>query len=205
MSLKKEIVKALKNEDLDAGHGLDHLIRVQNNGNKISHVMKLNKNILTAALLLHDCDRSDEENHALKSSQKAKKILTKLNFPKEQINIVFNAIKNHSRTDLSKSLKDIYSIIIYDADKLDGIGNQAIKRVIEIKKKKKWNQEQATKWYLGRILDVVKNEPLYLQQSKKIAKNKLKQSLAWCKKNLKEKFNQEINKYGFTNIQQIKF
>ncbi|MDO8537269.1 MAG: HD domain-containing protein [archaeon] len=205
MNFKKEILKELKNEKLDAGHGIDHLIRVYENGFKVSKRTNLDKDVLTAALLLHDYDRTDEKNHALKSAQKAKTILQKIDFSNEKINLVFNAIKNHSRTDLSKSKKDIYSKIIYDSDKLDGIGKQAIDRVLDIMEEKQWSVKQSTDWYLGRILDVAKNEPLYLLQSKKLAKNKLKYSLYWCKKNLKEDFNKKLKVYGFNTIGQIRF
>ncbi|MCD6434630.1 MAG: HD domain-containing protein [Candidatus Diapherotrites archaeon] len=208
---QKEFIEKLRYElkksaaTLATGHDIEHLQRVLKNGLLIAKKLRgIDKEILIASLLLHDADRSDEKRHAEKSAELAEKILSTMKIPKEKISIVKEAILHHSRSDVKSGNKSIYAQILYDADKIDGIGNEGIKRVEEIAKAKNWTKEYAAKWYLSRIIDVAKNEPLYLKHSKEIAKNKVMISLNWCKKILgKERFEKIIRESEFSSEKEV--
>lgn len=201
----QRLQKILRTLSLSPGHDYDHLMRVYQNGMRIAKEMKLDLDVLTATLLLHDIDRENELTHAHDSAEKARKIISELDFSVEKIRMVTTAIRLHSRSDLVSNQKTLYAKVLYDADKLDGIGEEATKRVQAIQKSKKWSDEQAAQWYLSRILDVAKNEPAYFDSTKKLAKKPLKESLEWCEKKLGPAFAVQLQKSGFESKKEIHF
>lgn len=203
--IAKDLQKIIRTLPLSPGHDYNHLMRVYQNGVRIAKGMKLDPNVLAASLLLHDIDRENESTHARDSAEKARKIITALNFSVDKIRMVTTAIRLHSRSDLVSNQKTLYAQVLYDADKLDGLGKEAIKRVQDIQKSKNWSDQAAATWYLGRILDVAKNEPAYFPSTKKLAKKQLKESLDWCEKQLGELFAIQLRESGFGTSKEVTF
>ena len=97
-SLKNEVKKRIEN---DSAHDFEHTIRVYKNAQKICKKEKVNGKLVLSAALLHDLvsyPKSDKRSKtsSIESAKKSKNILEKLDFSKEDIVIILDAIKDHS-------------------------------------------------------------------------------------------------------------
>jgi uncharacterized protein len=119
----------------DTGHTLDHIMRVYKNALLIaSDDPKVNRDILTTAVLLHDIARvkEDQDNtgktdHAIVGAEMAEAILKNLNYPPEDIDKIKHCIQTHRyRTSCQPASKE--AKILFDADKLDLLGALGIAR-----------------------------------------------------------------------------
>lgn len=168
-------------------HGIDHTISVWKVGMKIGKQENANLEILEPALLLHDIKRykgeeSDKE-HAKLSLDFAREILPNFGYDQNEIEQITNVMACHSRD--YKGEKSLEGKILYDADKVDGIGKNGIKRMTELGKSREWNIKKSANWYEGRINDILENEMIYTETGKKILNKGLKVSLRWCETNKK--------------------
>lgn len=116
----------------DGSHDHSHLLRVWNNAKAIQTHEGGNLELLTAAVLLHDCvlvpKDSPQRSHASQlAADKATGILQSLNWPSEQIDIVANAIRTHSYS-AGLTPTSVEGRILQDADRLDAIGFTGIAR-----------------------------------------------------------------------------
>ena len=128
--LKEEVKKRTKN---DSAHDFEHTMRVYKNAQKICKKEKANEKLVLSAALLHDIvsyPKSDKRSKmsSIESAKKSEKILEKFNFPKEEIVIILDAIREHSFSQ-NKIPKTIEGKILQDADRLDAIGAIGIARV----------------------------------------------------------------------------
>ena len=128
--LKNYVKKTyLKN---DPAHDFEHIMRVYKNAEKICKTEKANKKLVLISVLLHDIVKISHSSKNSKSSadvsaEKSKVILKKLNMTQEEINIIAEAIRNHSFTK-KKISKTTEGRILQDADRLDAIGAIGIAR-----------------------------------------------------------------------------
>ncbi|MEK6956461.1 MAG: HD domain-containing protein [Thermoproteota archaeon] len=132
--LKKEIEKlTVKN---DAAHDFEHIMRVYRNTKKLCKSEEANPKLVLCAALLHDIvsfPKSDKRSKtsSKKSSILAAEILKKYNFSKNEIQIICNAILDHSFSK-NKVPKTIEGKILQDADRLDAIGAIGIARAFAV-------------------------------------------------------------------------
>lgn len=129
-SLKIEVKKHLEN---DATHDFNHIMRVYKNAQEICKKEKANKKLVLASVLLHDLvlyPKSDKKskNSSFESAKKAEEILKKYSLSQEEINIISEAIKDHSFSQ-NKIPQSIEGKILQDADRLDALGAIGIVRV----------------------------------------------------------------------------
>ena len=129
-SIKKDIAKLISN---DSAHDFDHIMRVYKNVQKISKTEKVDKKLVLCAALLHDLvsyHKSDKrsKNSSIESAKKSKLILKKYDFTENEIEIIFDAIAEHSFSQ-NKTPKTIEGKILQDADRLDALGAIGIARV----------------------------------------------------------------------------
>lgn len=115
-------------------HDLTHVIRVSNVALKLGRVLGLNLRelkLLEIACYLHDIaiPLFGKEDHASRSGEFARKLLTDLGLCSECVRVVVTAISEHS---WSSGLKpsNIISAILQDADRLDALGVIGFARVI---------------------------------------------------------------------------
>lgn len=132
-SLKQEIQLKMSN---DSAHDFDHIMRVYKNAQKICKKEKTDEKLVLSAVLLHDVisyPKSDKKSKlsSLKSSEVSKQILKKYNFTENEIQIISDAIKDHSFSQ-NKTPKTIEGKILQDADRLDAIGAIGIARVFAV-------------------------------------------------------------------------
>ncbi len=129
-SLENEVKKRIEN---DPAHDFEHTIRVYKNAQKICKKEKANEKLVLSAALLHDIvsyPKSDKRSKtsSIKSATKSKQILEKLDFSKEEITIISDAIRDHSFSQ-NKIPKTLEGKILQDADRLDALGAIGIARV----------------------------------------------------------------------------
>ena len=132
-SLKQEVHNLMIN---DSAHDFDHIMRVFKNAQKICKKENAREKLVLSAVLLHDIvsyPKSDKlsKSSSIKSAEKSKKILKKFNFTKEEIQIISDAIRDHSfsRNKIPMTLE---GKILQDADRLDAIGAIGIARVFAV-------------------------------------------------------------------------
>ena len=128
--LKNKVEKEIEN---DSAHDFEHTMRVYKNAQKICKQEKANEKLILSAALLHDIvsyPKSDKRSKtsSIESAKKSKKILEKLDFSKEEITIVSDAISSHSFSQ-KKIPKTLEGKILQDADRLDALGAIGIARV----------------------------------------------------------------------------
>jgi uncharacterized protein len=131
--LQKQVQQRMKT---DPAHDFNHIMRVYKNAQKLCKKEKGNEKLILSAALLHDIisyPKSDKRSKlsSLKSAEEAKKILKKLDFTAEEIQIVLDAILHHSFSR-GKIPKTLEGQILQDADRLDAIGAIGIARVFAV-------------------------------------------------------------------------
>ena len=132
-SLKQKVYDSMIN---DPAHDFDHIMRVFKNAQKICKKENANKKLVLSAVLLHDIisyPKSDKRSKlsSIKSVNESKKILKEFDFTKEEIQIISDAIRDHSfsRNKIPVTLE---GKILQDADRLDAIGAIGIARVFAV-------------------------------------------------------------------------
>jgi uncharacterized protein len=132
-SLKQEVRNLMIN---DPAHDFEHIMRVFKNAQKICKNENVTEKLVLSAVLLHDIvsyPKSDKrsKSSSIKSAKESKKILKKFNFTQEEIQIISDAIRDHSfsRNKIPTTLE---GKILQDADRLDAIGAIGIARVFAV-------------------------------------------------------------------------
>jgi uncharacterized protein len=150
-------------------HQDDHFQRVKDIALKIAENYQVDQEVLGRAALLHDIDQPPEKKHehVELSLKKADEIL-KNNPKKEKI---LQVIREHSTEKITGN-SSIESKILFDADKLDGLGPIGIARVFLYCGECGMTLKQAVKWYKKKIKIAMQN--LQTPEGIKIAKEKLK-------------------------------
>lgn len=131
--LQKQVEKRMDN---DPAHDFNHIMRVYKNAQKLCKKEKANQKLVLSAVLLHDIvsfPKSDKRSKlsSQKSADEAKKILKKLNYSFEEIQIIYDAIRDHSFSR-GKIPETLEGKILQDADRLDAIGAIGIARVFAV-------------------------------------------------------------------------
>ncbi|HXW03469.1 MAG TPA: HD domain-containing protein [Nitrosarchaeum sp.] len=131
--LKKEVQSFMDN---DSAHDFAHIMRVYKNAQIICKKEHVNERLVLSAVLLHDIvsyPKSDKRSKlsSIQSAEKSKKILKKFNFSSEEIQIISDAIRDHSFSQ-NKVPTTIVGKILQDADRLDALGAIGIARVFAV-------------------------------------------------------------------------
>lgn len=119
----------------DAAHDFHHVMRVYTNAQKICKEEEehANEKLVSYAVLLHDIvsyPKSDKRSKvaSIHSAKKAKQILTDYDLTANEIDIVCDAISDHSFSQ-NKIPQTIEGKILQDSDRLDALGSIGIARV----------------------------------------------------------------------------
>lgn len=131
--LEEQVKQKMKN---DPAHDFNHVMRVYKNAQKLCKKENVNEKLVLTAVLLHDIisyPKFDKRSKysAVRSAKESKKILKNLNFSSKEIQIVYDAISNHSFSK-GKTPQSIEGKILQDADRLDAIGAIGIARVFTV-------------------------------------------------------------------------
>ena len=131
--LEEQVKQKMKN---DSAHDFNHVMRVYKNAQKLCKNENVNEKLVLTAVLLHDIisyPKFDKRSKysAVRSAKESKKILKNLNFSSKEIQIVYDAISDHSFSK-GKIPQSIEGKILQDADRLDAIGAIGIARVFAV-------------------------------------------------------------------------
>ncbi|MDF0603777.1 HD domain-containing protein [Psychromarinibacter sp. C21-152] len=110
----------------DGAHDLGHLLRVWANVQRIAAVEGGDREVLAAAVLLHDCVavEKDSPERAMASrlaAAQAREVLGGLGWPEPRIGAVAHAIAAHSYS-AGIEPETLEARVLQDADRLDAIG-----------------------------------------------------------------------------------
>ncbi len=128
-------IKVIFSED-DSGHDIYHLKRVLNLALHIQEKEDGDNLVIAVAAFLHDVHRIMQKETGKYCSPKdslprIKEILKKGKLPEDKINKILHCIEFHeeySFSDKGKTVQDIETLIIQDADNLDAVGAIGIAR-----------------------------------------------------------------------------
>ena len=134
--LKKLEIEVQKRIQNDPAHDFEHIMRVYKNVKKIAKHEDVDLRLVLTSALLHDIisfPKSDKRSKtsSLKSAQKAKRILEKYHYTKNEITIITDAIADHSFSR-NKTPKTMIGKILQDADRLDALGAIGIARTFSV-------------------------------------------------------------------------
>jgi len=161
--------------DQSVAHRWKHAYRVMRRATILAEQLdeEVDLEILQISALLHDIDQpfNRKEEHVKRSIIKAEEILEEIGYPKDRILKVLDIIKQHSsegKIDISTR----EAKILFDADKLDGVGAIGIARVFSLCGQNGLTPDEAIEWYRKKI---EKASP-FLQTSigRRIAEEKLR-------------------------------
>ncbi len=142
-------------KDQSVAHRWDHLDRVRRRALKLASSVpegEIDLEVLSMAALLHDVDQPyhDKKGHVTRSLEKAEKILRDLGYSDDKRPRVLEAIFEHSSEDDS-SPSSLAAKLLFDADKLDGLGAIGIARVFAFCGQGYLPPSEALEWYRSKI------------------------------------------------------
>jgi uncharacterized protein len=165
----------LGNERQSVAHKFDHLMRVQANAERIAKSYpEADIEILTLAVLLHDVDQpfDDKANHVAYSAAAAQTILADLSYPPARTSQVVQVIREHSTETIETSRpSSIEARILFDADKIDGLGGFGILRVFALSQQLGRSIPDSISWYRRKMNAAWKN--LQTPEGREIALKRL--------------------------------
>jgi uncharacterized protein len=183
----KERVKNTLGEK--GSHDFGHVERVYNYSVLISKGLDVDLEIVKASALLHDISKYKEvsgkiQDHAAHGAIEARKILEKLNFPKEKIEIVCKCILLHNKKQDLSETKEVR--VLQEADGLETIGAIGIARAFSYTgEKNTWNNSfpESPVNELIRHLNV---DYFKLPVARELAKRKIELTKNFCDYFIKE-------------------
>jgi uncharacterized protein len=153
--LKATIEKRIGESTQSIAHRADHLERVMQNARGIAATLDgVDHELLELAVLLHDVDQpaGRKGEHVALSVKAAKEILDQVGCCKDRAALVLQIISEHSSEHID-TLKptSIEAKILFDADKLDGLGAIGISRVFSLFGQINGSIKDAIPWYRRKI------------------------------------------------------
>lgn len=165
VQLQQRIEKELAgNPNQSKAHDWEHLDRVRKRALRIADRLEkkgnrsddggllIDREALELAALLHDVDQpyDRKEDHAELSAIRANRILTDLGFSGRTIEKVQAIIREHSSKG-GEPPESCEGKILFDADKLDGIGIIGIMRVHRLCQQMGRSPEEMIEWYRTKV------------------------------------------------------
>lgn len=195
----KEKARALY-ADSKESHDFGHALRVLENARQICGHEGIDFSpAIQAACLLHDVVHEGEA--ASESAKLAKQVCLEADFREQEAEKTFNAVLEHSRSSGPGRQTCAESRVVYDADKLDGVGAAGVERAKLVGKERRYGERQTAVWYVSRLADVINNAPLHFGFSRKLANERTRETEAFCRQVLGEKsFEQVLRKNGLVAL-----
>jgi len=150
-------------------HSWDHAERVHDLCLLIGRREEANMEVLSAAALLHDIERSREGEHALQSAREAEKILKGLGVPVSLSAKISEAIRTHSHS-AGRTPPSLEAKILSDADKLDAMGAVGIYRAFAFAAERQVNLPEMLKHFDEKLLRL--KDLMHTQSAQKLAQKR---------------------------------
>jgi len=192
--IKEEVKKSLdKKPKQSISHRVDHQNRVWQRAKNLALIIieredtVIDMEALEIACHIHDLSQSYEgkkADHVANSMTEGEKSLRKVNYPEDRIHQVLQIISEHSSEDI-KTPSSIEAKILFDADKLDGLGAIGIARVFALCGQQGLSIDETVEWYRAKIKKAIP----YMQTEigKEIAEKQLKYVNSFLEKIEEEK------------------
>jgi|GEM_PF-653011 len=148
-------------EDQSVAHRIDHVERVLANTQVIAaYFPDADLELLALAVLLHDVtfpfDR--KEQHVKLSMNTARRILNGIGYPQERTDKVLAIMAEHSTANLkTDDLPSVEARILFDADKIDGLGPCGIARAFALFGQRGYPPPSAIAWHRKKIETTIRN------------------------------------------------
>jgi uncharacterized protein len=158
----------LEDPNQSVSHRADHIERVLFTARRLAQeCFDVDEEILTLAVLLHDINQpyNDKKNHVQLSEQRANDILGAVEYPEERRRLVLQIIREHSTEQLEKA-SSVEAAILFDADKIDGVGPIGVARVFARFGQSGRPPLEAINWYKEKIS--IAQEHLHTFEGKRI-------------------------------------
>jgi len=159
--LERRVRDLVETDQQSVAHRMDHLERVARNAKAIlAFYPEADAEILFLAVLLHDVDQpfNDKANHVARSATLAERLLTEIAYPTARIARVLDVIREHSTEHISTVRPStIEARILFDADKLDGLGAFGILRVFALARQVGRSLPDTIRWYRNKIAIALPN------------------------------------------------
>ncbi len=165
----------LKNKKQCVAHRIDHVERVLANAKAIAKSYKaIDMEMLKISILLHDISHpfNRKSEHVKLSVKAAEKILNQAGYPKDKTKKVLLIISEHSTENVKKGPTSLESKILFDADKIDGLGAIGLARVFSFCGQNRKPPIEAASWYKRKIKIAVSH--MQTVEGKKMAMKKLR-------------------------------
>ena len=108
-------------------HSYDHVDRVLKIATHLAKMENADSERVKTASLLHDIGRTIGEPHAENGVEPARKILTQLDVPPEEIDMILRIVRYHDVEGRDR-LETLEEKIVWDANKMDLIGLTGVSR-----------------------------------------------------------------------------
>ncbi len=153
--VKSKVATLLNSDTQSVAHRLDHIERVLKHAEAIAcQYPEVDMEVLRLSILLHDIDEpyNKKSNHVALSMRKAESVLSKIGYPKSGIEKVITIISEHSTEHIDEvKPSSLEARILFDADKLDGVGASGIARVFSLFGQSGKTPLEAIAWYRMKI------------------------------------------------------
>ncbi len=115
--------------DKSPAHDIDHILRVWKKCEILGKQLKVDMEVLIAAVFLHDLGRHfGQEKHGELSAEKAAPILEKIKFPEEKREAVLKVIRFHEYFVPKEKRDSVEAKVLSDVDRVDALGYVGIMR-----------------------------------------------------------------------------
>lgn len=158
--IRKEAEKSLKKRAKQSvSHRMDHMERVWKRAKYIAEKIMEEQNIvidmeaLEIACWIHDLDESYEGKkvaHVENSMIDGGMLMRTVGYPEHRMRKVLRIASEHSSEKI-KTSTSIEAEILFDADKLDGLGALGIARVFALCGQQGLSIDETAKWYRAKI------------------------------------------------------
>ena len=177
--LEELVVRHLK-DSKSVAHDFSHLFRVRKIAKYLANKEGANTEVAEAAALTHDIERredSESDRYFNKSAEQAQKLLLEVGYPKDFIEKVVSCVESHSRSS-SVVPETIEAKVVFDADKLDGLGYVGIVRWYLAMGHMGFDVEDSTKRYIYTLTESYKKlgGHLFTKTGSAMAENRFKLS-----------------------------
>ncbi|MFH1450486.1 MAG: HD domain-containing protein [archaeon] len=168
-------IEAYAIENLDSpSHGFDHTQRVYHLAYQIGKYEEADLLVLLAAALLHDIGRTIEEgigaDHAETAAYFGKDFLKTIDFPREKLKPVFNAIAQH-RASGGEKPQSVEAKVLSDADNLDALSAIGIGRTFTYGGRLNRDVRGTVRFIRDNMLN--RTEKMYTDTARRIAERRI--------------------------------
>jgi uncharacterized protein len=154
-SIADRVRLLVDHERQSVAHRMDHLERVARNARTImASYPAADAEILLLAVLLHDVEQpyDDKAGHVARSAGVAERLLDEIGYPSPRTAHVLQVIREHSSEHVATTPPtSIEAKILFDADKLDGLGPHGILRVFQLSQQMGRPLSESIVWYRRKI------------------------------------------------------